>query len=40
MPEPPAMEQVHLDSGIDTADISSIETLHSSRMRGMLKISF
>lgn len=38
MPDPPTTEQVHLDSGIDTADISSIETLHSSRMRGNKKI--
>lgn len=34
--EPTGPEQTHLDSGIDTADISSVETPHSSRMRGSL----
>ncbi|KAJ1522739.1 hypothetical protein ONE63_001898 [Megalurothrips usitatus] len=39
MPETVPLEHTPLDSGVDTADLSSIETLHSSRMRGARRVS-
>lgn len=39
MSETVVSEHMHFDSGIDTADMSSIDTPHSSRIRGSRRVS-